>query len=220
MGNNDLEAKRDELGRSLRDVCDGPYMVFNLRPPRLLREYSEAVNKELEGLRGDVRQREAAFERTDKWLKAMTANRDELFKDNLSYREQIGMYQQNERAYAVREKELMRQNDALRKANASIHNARLDDLTDIKILKEQVRKLGQDLQGLLNPVEIVEPLENRDPTCNCNSCKWERHQETIKSSRALGYGINTTCVVCGRQHNGLHCPTMIQTSSCRPLAGS
>lgn len=138
--------------------------------------------------------------------------------------EAIAMQEQNARAFSIREKELVDQNDALRKANSSIHTARLDYLTDIKNLKDQVRKLGQDVQGLMNPVEIyggtTEPaytLRFIDPeqckpkqcNCNCNSCKWKRHQETIKSTQVPGYGIGgTDCFVCGQFHGGLPCPTM------------
>lgn len=107
-------------------------------------------------------------------------------------KEAIAMHEQNAHAFSIREKELVDHNDALRKANSSIHTARLDDLTDIKNLKEQVRKLGQDVQGLMNPVEIFEPTQAMDMSCECNSCKWERHnaaQKVTHPTDTNGYGV-------------------------------
>lgn len=140
--------------------------------------YMAAVGIEMEGLKHDVRQAEAAYEAAD----------DQLAE----YREQTAMYQQNERAYAIREKELQDQNDALRSANSSIHTARLDSLTDIQNLKEQVRKLAMDVQGLMNPIEIIDAPDCFNPTCECNSCKWERHNAAKKVTHPTdtnGYGV-------------------------------
>lgn len=126
---------------------------------------------------------------------------EEVNRELSDLHEAIAMHQQNAHAFSIREKELVDQNDALRSANSSIHTARLDDLTDIQNLKEQVRKLGKDVQGLMNPVEIyggtVEPaytLRFTDPKqCQCNSCKWERSCEALKKithpTDTNGYGV-------------------------------
>lgn len=152
--------------------------------------------------------------------------------------EAIAMHQQNERSFAIQAATHKEEIDALLKTNRSLHESRLRAEVeilqaqtaptklreDIEELKALVTKLGQDVQGLMNPVEIydgtTEPaytLRFIDPeqckpkqcNCNCNSCKWKRHQETIKSTQVPGYGIGgTDCFVCGQFHGGLPCPTM------------
>lgn len=204
MDSNDLRRAKNTL---IQMCATYPGNYWSLA----IEEYMAAVGIEMEGLKCDVRHAESAYSLADNQLKEMTANRDELGRSIIDYREAIAMQEQNARAFSIREKELVDQNDALRSANSSIHTARLDDLTDIKNLKEQVRKLGQDVQGLMNPVEIgceqygtglcmasyVSPAtvfegSLTDSPCQCNSCKWERHNASQKITNPTGtngYGV-------------------------------
>lgn len=91
----------------------------------------------------------------------------------------IAEYEQNERAYTIREKELLEQNTRL--IIVSKPSRLRQDLRD---LEAKVIKQGQDIQALMNPVEIVDNIVDAtfdESRCKCASCKWEQYVAGKKS---------------------------------------
>lgn len=98
-----IDAQVYELRRAMAKEPGGVWLDLLAQA---IDEYRAEVAKEIEGLKGDVKSAEAAFERTDKWLKEMTGNRDELSRSNLGYSERA-TYWKDEHDRIAKEKHQM-----------------------------------------------------------------------------------------------------------------